>query len=159
MNTDLAFVMGEVHKNDPLMVFDWNKAARILSEKAPDKAVAGLKDDFEYTGGPIWINGKPYMRGYTYLASTWAKPLLVIDGEDYECWAYSCDVPDWNADTKWPESALAIVRNKKTDRYAREILKEADVQGIDVPTLIASLVNEYARERGEKNVAERKTMG
>ena len=116
MDTALAFAMGEAHRNDPLMVFDWDKAARILSERVPNKAFAGLEGDFEYTGGIIWFCGEPCMSDYTYLASTWAKPLLVIGDEEIECWRYSSDVPEWSAGTKWPKSAMETVKKAKKDR-------------------------------------------
>jgi hypothetical protein len=109
MDTAMAFAMGELHMNDPLMVFDWDKAARILSERMPNVATAGIADDFEWTGGVIWNDGKPFMCSYTYLASTLAKPLLVIGDEEIECWRYKDDVPDWSAETKWPKSAIDIV--------------------------------------------------
>lgn len=109
MDTVLAFAMGEAHRNDPLMVFDWDKAARIIAEKEPDMATAGLEGDFEYTSGVIWLDSKPYTRDYTYLASTWAKPLLVIGEEEIECWRYQSDAPEWSAATKWPDSAMEIV--------------------------------------------------
>ena len=110
METAMALAMGELHRNDPLMVFDWDKAARILSERMPNVATAGLENDFEWTGGVIWNDGKPFMCSYTYLASTWAKPMLVIGDEEIECWRYKDDVPDWSAETKWPKSAIDIVK-------------------------------------------------
>lgn len=113
MDTVLAFAMGEAHMSDPLMVFDWDNAARILSERMPNMAFAGLEGDFEYTSGIIWLGGEPYMRDYTYLASTWAKPLLVIGDEEIECWRYESEVPGWGRGTKWPQSALRIVRKEK----------------------------------------------
>lgn len=116
MNTVLAFAMGEAHRNDPLMVFDWDKAARILAERRPDMAMAGLEDDFEYTSGIIWLGGEPYTLDYTYLASTWAKPLLFIADEEIECWRYEDEVSEWSAKTKWPESALNIVREARKGR-------------------------------------------
>ena len=61
MDTALAFMMGEAHRHDPLMVFDWDTAARIIAEKSPKFAVAGLEGDFEYTSGVIWKDGKPYL--------------------------------------------------------------------------------------------------
>lgn len=112
MDTALAFFMGETHRNDPTMVFDWDKAARILSERMPEKAFAGLAGDFEYTGGIIWFCGDPCMSDYTYLASTWARPMLVFDGDCIECWMYQSDSPGWDADTKWPDSAMRIVREE-----------------------------------------------
>ena len=114
MDTALAFMMGEAHRNDPLMVFDWDTAARIIAEKSPKLAVAGLEGDFEYTSGVIWKDGKPYIHDHnTYLASTWAKPLLVIGDEEIECWVYQSDMPEWGSETKWPESAIKILKDKE----------------------------------------------
>lgn len=110
MDTLLAIAMGELHKNDPTMVFDWDKAARILAERNPDEAFAGLQDDYEYTAGVIWRKGKPVMDDYTYLASTWAHPMLIIGDEEIECWRYKSEVPEWNSETKWPKSAIDIVK-------------------------------------------------
>lgn len=110
MDTLSAFAMGELHRNDPLMVFDWDKAAQILVDRKPERALAGLTNDFEWTGGIIWKDGKPFTDDYTYLASTWAEPLLVIDDEEIECWRYESEVPEWSAETKWPKSAINIVK-------------------------------------------------
>ena len=110
MDTYMAFAMGELHKNDPLMVFDWDKAARILVERKPDEALAGLQHDYEYTAGVIWRNGEPVKDEYTYLASTWAHPMLIIDYEEIECWRYKSEVPEWDSETKWPKSAIDIVK-------------------------------------------------
>jgi hypothetical protein len=113
MDMALAFEMAESHRGDPLMVFDWDKAARILSDRMPDMAFAGLEGDYAYTGGIIWLSGEPWMRDYTYLASTWAKPLLIIGDEAIECW---CHNPDWDAGTKWPLSAMEIVKKARKER-------------------------------------------
>lgn len=43
------------------MVFDWDKAARLIQEKKPKWATAGLRGDWEYTGGTIYEDGKPVM--------------------------------------------------------------------------------------------------
>lgn len=109
MRMAMAFAMGEAHRFDPLMVFDWHKAARVLTERNPDEALAGLQDDYEYTAGTIWRDGMPVRNEYTYLASTWAKPMLIIGDEEIECWRYKDEVPDWGSGTKWPQSALRIV--------------------------------------------------
>ena len=114
MDTALAFAMGEAHRHDPLMVFDWDKAAHILAERNPDEALAGLQDDYEYTAGAIWRKGMPVRNEYTYLASTWAHPMLIIGDEEIECWRYKVDVPMWSAETKWPKSAMGIVEMAKT---------------------------------------------
>ena len=96
------------------MVFDWDKAARIIKEKQPIEASAGLRDDWENTGGVIFRAGKPVKNVYTYLASTWAVPEFVLTFEDgsqekTDCYKMQSEVPKWNAGTKWPTSALAIL--------------------------------------------------
>lgn len=93
-------------------VFDWDKAAKIIKEEQPKLVYAGLAEDWEWTGGLIYKNGKPVKNEYTYLASRWATPVLILDGEEIECYQ-----PDgyhgWDADTKWPESALKILDSKE----------------------------------------------
>lgn len=46
-----AFAMGEANRGKSLMVFDWNKTASRIKETQPSVAAAGLRDDWEYTGG------------------------------------------------------------------------------------------------------------
>lgn len=109
MNTWAAFAMGEANRGKELMVFDWDKAARLIRERKPKCASAGLRSDWEYTGGTIYEDGKPVMDDYTYLASTWAVPELNMDGAIVECYRMKHEVPYWNSDTKWPQSALDIL--------------------------------------------------
>ena len=82
-----AFAMGQAHRHKESMVFDWNKAAHLIRENKANSASAGLRDDWEYTGGDILENGKPVSKDdtYTYLASTWATPELQMDGELIDC--------------------------------------------------------------------------
>ena len=47
METSNAFLIIQIHKDDPVMVFDWNKAARIIKEQNPKIASAGLSGDWE----------------------------------------------------------------------------------------------------------------
>ena len=109
MNSLSAFAMGEANRGRTEMVFDWDKAAQLIREKRPQSASAGLAGDWEYTGGTIYEDGKPYMDSYTYLASTWATPELEMDEEVVPCYRMENETPDWDAHTKWPESALAIL--------------------------------------------------
>ena len=109
METMKAFAMGVANRGKELMVFDWDKAARIIKERKPAVAEAGLWGDFEYTCGDIYEDGKPVKDSYTYLASTWAEPMLIVDGEMIECWKPQSTTPGWSERTKWPESALAIL--------------------------------------------------
>lgn len=94
-------------------VFDWDKAAMIIKDKIPTKASAGLSEDWSYTGGTIFENGKivPKDETYVYLASNWATPELEINGFMTECWKYK-DETDWDSDTYWPKSARKILARK-----------------------------------------------
>jgi hypothetical protein len=127
MDTLSAFAMGAANRGKPLKVFDWNKAAKILRERGVKDADAGLEGDYDYTRGSILKNGKPVAAEdtYTYLASTWATPTLIIGEDEIPCWRYRNkkqpnperpndpapteeDENDWNASTYWPKSARAI---------------------------------------------------
>lgn len=94
------------------MVFDWDKAARLIRERKPEKAGAGLRSDWEHTGGDIFVNGEPVTDSYTYLASNWAAPEIDMDGEVVPCFVLVDDSPGWDEKTKWPASALAILRGE-----------------------------------------------
>ena len=115
MNTLLAFAIGEANRGREEMVFDWDKAAEIIRATGANYAAAGLRDDWEYTGGTIFEDGKPCMDDYTFLASTWAKPELSVNGENIECYRMESETPGWDSDTKWPDSALAILQGKIVD--------------------------------------------
>lgn len=110
MNTLAAFVNGEANRGKPMMVFDWDKAARRIKEEGATEASAGLSGDWEYTGGSILEGGKPDLESYTYLASTWATPELEINGSREDCYRIESEVPEWGSSTKWPESALALLK-------------------------------------------------
>src|SRR5208283_5455948 len=98
-----------------MMVFDWDKAAKIIMERNIQNAAAGLSGDWEWTGGYILKDGKPDFDSYTYLASLWAIPELSLDGGEsfIVCWIYQEDSPGWDSKTKWPQSALDIIGYKK----------------------------------------------
>lgn len=104
MDSMSAFLRGDAARRSgaKLMVFDWDKAAKLIAERAPAEAGAGLRGDWEWTGGTIWRDGAPVFDEYTYLASLWATPELSLDGEVVECWRYAEDSPGWDSDTKWP---------------------------------------------------------
>lgn len=118
MNTLAAFAMGEATRGKEKMVFDWNTAAMLIREKRPEIARAGLRGDCEYTGGTIYKGGKPVKNTYTYLASTWAVPELDMDGEIVECYCMQHEAPRWDANTKWPYSALAILSEADEEEEA-----------------------------------------
>jgi len=112
MDSMSAFAMGQLHRNDPAMVFDWDKAAKLIKQYNASEASAGLKGDWEWTGGTIFQNGKPLTSDYTFLESTWAIPQIEIDGMKKDCWKPK-EGSGWDSDTKWPESALAILNSKE----------------------------------------------
>lgn len=93
------------------MVFDWELAAIRIMQSECLVARAGLRDDWEWTGGRIWENGKPVPSEdtYVYLASTWAVPELELDGLLEECYKMEWETPGWDAETYWPPQALVIV--------------------------------------------------
>ena len=109
MDTMQAFAKGELNRGKPLKVFDWDKAAQLIKEKQPKAAAAGLSGDWDYTGGIIYSDGSIIEDEYTYLASTWATPELEIDDEIIDCWKYQDETPNWDSETKWPESARKVL--------------------------------------------------
>lgn len=111
--TELA---GKRITDKEVMVFDWDKAAEIIKKRKPTYAAAGLRQDWENTGGLIYKQGQPIFDKYTYLASTWAFPELEIDGETIACYRIMNDFSDWNAKTKWPKSALTILKGEKATK-------------------------------------------
>jgi hypothetical protein len=122
METMAAFAMGRENRGKELMVFDWDKAARIITERGAAEAEAGLDQDWEYTGGPILKDGKPVPKEetYVYLASTWATPQLLIDGECIDCYRMESEVPGWGSDTYWPEIARDILAGRVIDAATTE---------------------------------------
>jgi hypothetical protein len=110
MNTYFPFIMGKANRGKPSMVFDWHKAARLIKERSPKIVKAGLRGDWEYTGGTIFQDGKINKEDYTYLSSAWAKPEIELDDDVEECWIYQTDSPDWDSHTKWPDSAIEILK-------------------------------------------------
>ena len=115
MDTMQAIMRGQLAaaRGAEKMVFDWHKAARLILQHGAKHAEAGLKDDWGYTGGCILHNKMPLGRedSYTYLSSNWARPEIELEpGGVMECWCWQHEHPDWNENTFWPESALAILR-------------------------------------------------
>jgi hypothetical protein len=108
MDTANAFARGDANRHKPLMVFDWDKAAKIIRDKKPEYAIAGLQSDLEWTAGRIYEDGKPMPQEetYTYLASTWATPVLIIDDIETPCYKMQDETPGWDSHTYWPDSAL-----------------------------------------------------
>lgn len=100
----------------PQMAFDWDKAAEIIKERLkehPDLiAEAGLQDDWNYTGGVIFEDGKPTDENYTYLESNWAKPTLILswDGEEQEEIVLETEANErFHSKSKWDDISLEIL--------------------------------------------------
>ena len=108
-------------------VFDWNKAAEIIKDRQPSEASAGLIEDWGWTGGEIYRDGKPVPKEetYTYLGSDWATPVLVInDDEVIDCYVRVEEVTaDCHAGTYWPQSALDILELFQVDGVAKPVVK------------------------------------
>ena len=111
--TKMQTLQAEARKNgSPSKVFDWDKAARIIKERNPEKAAAGLSEDWFWTGAVIWNDGKISDEWKPYLKSYWATPVIVLesalDWEEIECWI-PAEETEWDENTHWPESARKIL--------------------------------------------------
>lgn len=109
MDSFAAFAKNIAAPKGQSRVFDWEKAARRIKETGCKVARAGLGSDWEWTGGTIFEYGKPTKKHYTFLASSWAVPELELDGEVEDCFVMCSEKPEWDAKTKWPDSALALL--------------------------------------------------
>lgn len=110
-----AIISRILNRGSEVRVFDWDKAARLILERKPSCAVAGLSTDMEWTSGIIYKDGEAISNSYTYLSSTWAKPVLVLDDEEeIDCYIMESDT-EWDASTKWPQSAINILLNGQTN--------------------------------------------
>ena len=115
MDNITAFAMGQANRGRERKVFDWDKAVKIIKERELKNCGAGLESDFEYTAGMILADGKPVTEGYTYLASNWATPQLIIYDEldkglfEYEevvdCWLWESET-DYDENTKFPKHLI-----------------------------------------------------
>lgn len=111
METFKAFLNGQAAKSSgaAMRTFDWDKAARIIKDRKPAKASAGLESDYEWTCGTIYENGELVTDSYTYLSSNWATPMLILDdNKEIECFCTE-ETSGWSSDTKWPVTALIIL--------------------------------------------------
>jgi len=108
MDTIAAFQMSMASRGEPLMVFDWVKAASTIKKLNVKNARAGLSGDWEYTGDDILIDGKIPYDSYTYLSSRWAIPELEIDGIKMDCYVMQENRPEWDCHTFWPDGAKTI---------------------------------------------------
>lgn len=115
MDTLSAYAMGMASRGNESKVFDWDEAAKMIRDSKCTDAAAGLDEDWGCTCGVIYRDGKPVKDDYTFLASTWATPAIMIDGCKTPCFKMAHDVLYWNAHTKWPPSALKILKEEKNE--------------------------------------------
>lgn len=108
IGTLAAFAMGAATRHKPSMVFDWARAARLIAERKPLSASAGLSGDWDHTADEIYYDGAPVTGGNTYLASKWATPMLEMDGDLCDCFVMESDTT-WDEATVWPPEALEII--------------------------------------------------
>lgn len=112
MDTFSAAMWGMINKGEPLKCFDWVRAAHLIKNYQPKEAAAGLIEDWEWTGGTIYKEGKivPKEETYVYLASNWATPTLIMDGERFECYFIEGEQPyDHETHNYWIEEARNIL--------------------------------------------------
>ena len=111
MDTLSAFAMGQANRGKESMVFDWDKAARLIKDSNASNARAGLSGDWGYTGGEILSDGKPVAEedACVYLASTWATPEIEIDGQRVDCYKMESETDGWDSGTYWPSSAVDLL--------------------------------------------------
>ena len=95
---------------DKVKVFDWDSAAQIIKVKGLRDAYAGLLGDWMQTYGCIMRDGEPVKDDMAYLASVWATPAIRFGDVTIPCFRYQEDVPEWDAHTLWPDSALEILK-------------------------------------------------
>ena len=116
MDTMKAIATGQSNRGKEMMIFDWDKAAELIRERKPETASAGLSGAWGLTGGEIYRSGEIVDDEYTFLGSTWATPLLEMDGAETECYRMQSETPDWDENTKWPKTALFILANNLAQR-------------------------------------------
>lgn len=93
-------------QNQPMMIFDWRKAAKIINERKPSYASAKIDGDDE-TETNIFANGRAiiYYGRPSFACSHWGEPTLCIDGEEIPCYTYEADEEE-----VWPLYALKTLR-------------------------------------------------
>ena len=61
-----------------LKCLDWELAKKILKEKKPLWAEAGLREDMSHTAGIIWEDNSFIEENDVWESSTWATPILIL---------------------------------------------------------------------------------
>lgn len=99
-------------------VFDWAKCAEIIASSTDAEHVAaGLSEDLNCTCGTIWTKDDgPILHHSAHLNSIWATPILIVDGEEMDCWLQEfCEEHEQfkEFDNCWPDYALRILMKPK----------------------------------------------
>lgn len=124
MDTLLAGLLGAKARREgrEAKVFDWDYAATLLrlfaSDGIKDVEVCLLQDEGNTYAYAIEDKKININKGYAYLSSVWATPGMIIyydDGHEVTvpCFKMQHEVPNWDCDTWWPDSALDILRGGK----------------------------------------------
>jgi hypothetical protein len=96
---------------------DWQKVQQIV-DKNPDAVIyAGLQEDWGYTSDLIYAKGKYYKGTYVYGCSTWATPIVDVDGEEIECYTLEKTVEDSGMPKWWGNGQELHERNYFEDDY------------------------------------------
>lgn len=82
----LGYTRGE------LKFFDWAKAKDIIdnavAENPSCRISVGLREDWNNTSDVVYDGGKWCEATWFYGCSSWATPIIDIEGEEIECWTY-----------------------------------------------------------------------
>lgn len=87
-NFAMGFMGAEAVATKPIgdmKYMDWQKVQKVVDEHPNSVIYAGLMEDWNNTSGLIYAKGK-YYDGYVYGCSSWATPIVDVDGKEIECW-------------------------------------------------------------------------
>ncbi len=88
------FYPQRVYQDGYVRAFDWDKAAQILLDKQPKRAIAGILENMLQQSSVIWENGQPLEAHTDFKGSSLnGTSVLFVDGELMECWHLLPDNP------------------------------------------------------------------
>ena len=99
-NFSMGFLGAEAVATKPIgkmKYMDWDKVKLVVEENPNSVIYAGLMEDWNNTSGLIYAKGK-YYDGYVYGCSSWATPIVDVDGKEIECYTYEAGTshkPKW----------------------------------------------------------------
>lgn len=97
-----------------MKTYDYEKAARLIAEHNPHRALLGMREDWDWTSVTVWENGRwevdlssaPKIAGIA--ASAWATPQLLMEFSDGSERAFECFIDDGAAPRKSEINALIL---------------------------------------------------